>query len=75
MKTREDGWDCVPEFKEAVDCIDSISDCIYEISHCERKSSTADLKEEMIRHLKDAIRFLEYIDEDIEYETIYDDED
>jgi len=75
MKTRHDDWGCVPEFQEAVDCIDSISESIYEIKHCERSSSTANLKEEMIRHLKDAIRFLEYIDEDIEYETIYDDED
>ncbi len=73
MKTRHDGWECVPEFQEAVNCIDSISECIYEIKHCERSSSTANLKESMLNMLRSAIELLECIDEDIEYETIYED--
>tara|TARA_R100000231_G_scaffold121362_1_gene91555 strand:- start:265 stop:528 length:264 start_codon:yes stop_codon:yes gene_type:complete len=71
MKTSHEGWECVPEFEEAVECIDSISNEIYEIKHCCRNSSTASLKRKMITALKEAIQCLEYIDEDIEYETRY----
>jgi hypothetical protein len=75
MRTRHDGWGCVPEFQEAVDCIEIISHEIYEIKNCERSSSTANLKESMLNMLRSAIEYLEDIDADIEYETIYDDED
>ncbi len=71
MKTREDGWDCVPEFKEAVNCIEQLNESIYEIKNCVRSSSTADLKNLMLENLRRAIEILEYIDEDIEFETIY----
>lgn len=70
MKTREDGWDCVPEFKEAVDCIEQLNESIKEIKNCVRSSSTADLKNLMLENLRTAIVILEYIDEDIEFETI-----
>lgn len=73
MKTRHDGWECVSEFKEAVNCIDQLNECIYEIKNCVRASSIADLKNLMLQNLKEAIEILEYIDEDIEYETIYED--
>jgi hypothetical protein len=73
MKTRHDGWECVPELKEAVNCIDQLNECIYEIKHCVRASSTADLKNLMLQNLREAIELLECIDEDIEYETIYED--
>jgi len=71
MKTRHDDWGCVPEFKEAVDCIEELKESIYEINECVRSSSTADLKNLMLENLRMAIEILEYIDEDIEFETIY----
>ncbi len=71
MKTRQEGWECVPEFKEAVYCIEELKESIYEINNCVRSSSTADLKNLMLENLRRAIEILEYIDEDIEFETIY----
>ena len=29
IKTTEDGWDCVPELKEAVDIYENAADIIY----------------------------------------------
>lgn len=69
MKTTHEGWECVPEFQEAVNCIEQLNESIYEIKHCVRVSSTKDLKNLMLQNLREAIELLEYINEDIEYET------
>ena len=71
MKTSYEGWECVPEFEEAVECIEKLNQSMYEIKNCTRYSSTADLKNVMLQNLREAIELLEYIDEDIEYETRY----
>ena len=73
-KTYKDGWDCEPNFKEAVKTLDWIQDYIYEIKHCVRESDINDMKSEMIDCLKEAIMCLEDVNERNQWETIYDEE-
>jgi len=70
-KTEEDGWDCVPELKEAVDYIEECSSDIYEIKHCVRNSRLSDLIENIKNNLQYAIDELDGIsDPDEEFETV-----
>ena len=71
-KTYEDGWDCEPNFSEAVKTLDWIKDYVYEIKHCVRESDINDMKSEMIDCLKEAIMCLEDVNESNEWETIHD---
>lgn len=70
IETTEDGWDCVPQLKMAVNKIESIDSFIYEIDKCKRSSELDYMVYEMIDHLKEAITILKEIDTDLEYETI-----
>jgi len=70
-KTEEDGWDCVPELKEAVDYIEECSSDIYEIKNCVRNSRLSDLIENIKNNLQYAIDELDGIsDPDEEFETV-----
>lgn len=74
-KTHHEGWDCVPELQEAVEYLDNFAEDIYEIKMCVRQQSTLSIVESLKGGLKDALMRLEDIDTDIDYETVYEDED
>jgi len=65
--TDEDGWDCVPELKEAVEIIESMDNDIYEIKNCVRKSNIYDMVMGMIDTMEYAVEELKGIDTDIEW--------
>ncbi len=70
-KTEYDGWNCVPELKEAIDYIEECSSDIYEIKNCVRNSRLSDLIENIKNNLQYAIDELDGIsDPDEEFETV-----
>ena len=71
IKTRCDGWDCVPELKdEVVYAYEEAADIIYEINNCVRETELPDL----IERLRDMCETIETsicaIDPDQEFETV-----
>lgn len=70
IKTTEDGWDCVPELMEAVDCIEEIGHDIYEIKNCVRQSDLESIVWNMRDQLQAALDILDSIDTDAEYITV-----
>lgn len=73
VKTTEDGWNVIPELKEAVEYLDEISDIKYEIKNCVRASDLEDMVSEMKTKLEEAIDKLDEIDSyyfNVEFETI-----
>ena len=72
-KTSHDGWECVPELKRAVRALDDMDSDLYEIRHCQRASKLQYLVENMKECLQEALEELDYINVNIEYETVYDD--
>jgi len=70
--TYEDGWDCEPKLKEAVEKIEELDDFKYEINKCVRTTKLDYMVVEMTEMLEDAIRILNMIDTNAEYETIED---
>jgi hypothetical protein len=72
VKTTEDGWDCESLLTEVVDKIETASMFIYEIKHCVRKTDLEYMVSEMKEYLQDAIKTLDEIDTDVEYETVED---
>ena len=77
IETTEDGWDCVPRLKAAVQKIDNLKGIIYEIKQCVRDHDLDYIVEEMKQNLENAIECLEQIDTDTVYQTIepWDEED
>ena len=70
-KTEYDGWNCVPELKEAIDYIEECSSDIYEIKNCVRNSRLSELIENIKNNLQYAIDELDGIsDPDEEFETV-----
>ena len=70
-KTEYDGWNCVPELKEAIDYIEECSSDIYEIKNCVRNSRLRDLIENIKNNLQYAIDELDGIsDPDEEFVTV-----
>ena len=72
VKTIEDGWDCEPKLKEAVEKIEELDHYKYEINNCVRSSDLDNLVVEMKEMMEDAIQILDEIDVEVEYETIED---
>ena len=72
IKTIEDGWDCEPLLKEAVEKIEELDHHKYEINNCVRDTDLDYMLVEMIEMMEDAIMILKQIDTDIEYETVDD---
>ena len=72
-ETIEDGWDCVPELKEAVEIYENAGHIVYEINNCVRDMELG----AMIRELKDMCydmeRKLDEIDDSLEFITVDDD--
>ena len=73
IKTMTDGWDCVPQLKEVADLMDYNANIIYEIKNCVRESDLRDIVSELRDSYAHAIRLLDDIDVDVEYETEYED--
>ena len=73
-KTTHDGWECVPELKRAVRALKSMDQDVYEIKHCVRASKLEHLVENMKECLQEALEELDYINVDVEFETVDDDE-
>ena len=74
VKTIEDGWDCVPELKEAVEIYENAGHIVYEINNCVREMELCDMIEELKGMCIDMQEKLDEIDESLEFETV-DDED
>ncbi len=74
-KTSEDGWNCVPELKDATSLLGEIQHEIYEVDHCVRVTKLEDLVSEMISKLEEVVEILKEIDTDVEYVTIFDDDE
>ena len=55
VKTTEDGWGCVPQFKNAARSIDALKSHVYEIQNCVRASDMEYMISEMKEHLQEAI--------------------
>jgi len=72
IKTEEDGWDCVPELREVLECLDYTKDDQYEIRNCVRQSSLPHLVENLREYLQDAIDILDGINVNKEFETVND---
>ena len=72
-ETIEEGWDCVPELKEAVEIYENAGHIVYEINNCVRDMELGD----MIRELKDMCydmeRKLDEIDDSLQFITVDDD--
>jgi hypothetical protein len=70
IKTQEDGWDCVPELKEAIGELAMIDNYTYEIKNCVRSESLQNIVDGMLESLESAIQTLQDIDTSREYETV-----
>ena len=72
IKTHEDGWDCIPELREAVEDLEAIDTFKYEIKNCVRVSSLDDMMYEMKDILINVLEKLDEIDTEVEYRTVKD---
>ena len=68
-KVSTDGWDCVPELKEAASQLDEIGHHVYEIKHCVRVTKLEDLVYDLKYALEGVISTLESVDVNVEYIT------
>jgi len=75
IKTMTDGWDCVPQLTQVADLVDTNKSIIYEINNCVRESDLRDIVSELRNSYAHAIRLLDDIDVDVEYETEWEDDE
>lgn len=73
IETTTDGWDCVPELMQAVECIDVLGHDIYEIKFAVRSSELDDLVLRIQDSLQEAIDWLDDINTDQEFVTVDED--
>ena len=62
VETIEDGWDCEPLLKEAVEKIEELDHHKYEINNCVRETELDQMVVEMVEMMEDAIEILNGID-------------
>ena len=74
IRTTEDGWDCIPQLKQASECLEEARDEKYEIDNCVRDTPLEDLVTNLKEKLEQAIEHLNEIDLDTEIIEIEDDE-
>ncbi len=74
LRTTEDGWDCIPQLKQASDCLEEARHEKYEIDSCVRDTELEDLVTNLKEKLEQAIEHLNEIDLDTEIIEIDDDE-
>lgn len=72
-KTTHDGWECVPELKQAVNAVNKVNDLCYEINNCVRAHYLDHMVVEMKWALQEALEILEGIDTSEEFETVDED--
>ena len=72
-ETIEDGWDCVPELKEAVEIYENAGHIVYEINNCVRQMELCDMIEEFKNMCIDIEQKLDEIDDSLEFVTVDDD--
>ena len=72
-ETIEDGWDCVPELKEAVEIYENAGHIVYEINNCVRQMELCDMIEELKNMCIDIEQKLDEIDDSLEFVTVDDD--
>ena len=72
-ETIEDGWDCVPELKEAVEIYENAGHIVYEINNCVRQMELCDMIEELKNMCIDIEQKLDEIDDSLEFITVDDD--
>ena len=70
IETYEDGWDCEPKLKSAMESIEKCDHFKYEIDKCVRESELDEMVYEMIDFLQEAIDTLKEIDTNKEYKTV-----
>ena len=73
VNTTEDGWDCEPKLKLAVNAIEKCHHFKYEIENCVRSSELDYMVYDMRDYLKEAICYLDEIDINQEFKTVEDD--
>jgi hypothetical protein len=73
IKTRHDGWECVPELMRAAECIDETARDVYEIQNCVRSCELDDLVLSIRDRLQEAIEWLDDIDMEQEFVTVDED--
>ena len=73
IETIEDGWDCEPKLKRAVEAIEKCHHFKYEIENCVRSSELDYMVYEMKDYLKEAICYLDELDINQEFKTVEDD--
>ena len=73
LRTPDDGWDCIPELKQASECLEEARHEKYEIDNCSRLTNLDCLVRNLKRKLQDAIHFLEQVDTDVEIEQVEED--
>ena len=71
IKTEHDGWECVPELKEAVEIYENAGHLIYEINNCVREMDLCDMVEELRGMCIDMQEKLDEIDDSQEFETVF----
>ena len=74
IKTYHDGWDCIPQLKQASDCLEEARTEKYEIDNCVRDTELEDLVTNLKEKLERAIEYLDTIDLDTEIIEIEDEE-
>ena len=72
-ETIEDGWDCVPELKEAVEIYENAGHIVYEINNCVRQMELCDMIEELKNMCIDIEQKLDEIDDSLEFVSVDDD--
>ena len=72
-ETIEDGGDCVPELKEAVEIYENAGHIVYEINNCVRQMELCDMIEELKNMCIDIEQKLDEIDDSLEFVTVDDD--
>ena len=75
IKTEHDGWECVPELKEAVEIYENVGHHIYEINNCVREMELCDIIEELKGMCHDMEAKLDEIDDSQEFETVDEEDD
>ncbi len=70
VETIEDGWDCIPELKDAVTELSMINDYVYEIKNCVRISDLESMVVDMNEIMDNVKYHLSKVDTTKEYKTI-----
>jgi hypothetical protein len=70
IETIEDGWDCIPELKDAVTELSMINDYVYEIKNCVRISDLESMVVDMNEIMDNVKYHLSKVDITKEYKTI-----